>query len=99
MEHYEVPQFWNVLKGDMSLVGPRPERPELIADFKHTIPHYHARHSCLPGISGWAQIHGWRGNTSLEERIRCDIWYVENWSLGLDVRILIMTFLRQKNAY
>jgi exopolysaccharide biosynthesis polyprenyl glycosylphosphotransferase len=95
----EVPQFWNVLKGDMSLVGPRPERPELIADFKHTIPHYHARHSCLPGISGWAQIHGWRGNTSLEERIRCDIWYVENWSLGLDVRILIMTFLRQKNAY
>ena len=95
----EVPQFWNVLKGDMSLVGPRPERPELIEKFKHTIPHYHARHSCLPGISGWAQVNGWRGNTSLEERIRCDIWYVENWSPALDLRILVLTFLRQKNAY
>ena len=95
----EVPQFWNVLKGDMSLVGPRPERPELIGKFKNVIPHYHARHSCLPGISGWAQVNGWRGNTSLEERIRFDIWYVENWSLGLDARILILTLLRQKNAY
>jgi exopolysaccharide biosynthesis polyprenyl glycosylphosphotransferase len=95
----EVPQFWNVLKGDMSLVGPRPERPELIDEFKHNIPHYHARHSCLPGMSGWAQVLGWRGNTSLEERIRCDIWYVENWTLGLDLRILVLTFLRQKNAY
>jgi exopolysaccharide biosynthesis polyprenyl glycosylphosphotransferase len=95
----EVPQFWNVLKGDMSLIGPRPERPELIEQFKHKIAHYHARHSCLPGMSGWAQVHGWRGNTSLEERIRCDIWYVENWSLGLDLRILVLTFLRQKNAY
>ena len=95
----EVPQFWNVLKGDMSLVGPRPERPELIESFKHKIPHYHARHSCRPGISGWAQVNGWRGNTSLQERIRSDIWYVENWSLGLDIRILILTFLRNKNAY
>jgi lipopolysaccharide/colanic/teichoic acid biosynthesis glycosyltransferase len=95
----EVPQFWNVLKGDMSLVGPRPERPELIAHFKHQIPHYHARHTCLPGMTGWAQVHGWRGNTSLEERIHYDIWYVENWSPGLDFRIMMMTFLRQKNAY
>ncbi len=95
----ELPQFWNVLKGDMSLIGPRPERPELIEEFKHKIPHYHARHSCLPGMSGWAQVCGWRGNTSLEERIRCDIWYVENWSLGLDLRILVLTCLRQKNAY
>ena len=83
----------------MSLVGPRPERPELIEKFKHNIPHYHARHSCRPGISGWAQVNGWRGNTSLQERIRSDIWYVENWSLGLDIRILILTFLRNKNAY
>jgi exopolysaccharide biosynthesis polyprenyl glycosylphosphotransferase len=95
----EVPQFWNVLKGDMSLVGPRPERPELILQFKDQVPHYHARHTCLPGMTGWAQVHGWRGNTSLEERIRYDIWYVENWSLGLDFRIMMMTFLRQKNAY
>jgi exopolysaccharide biosynthesis polyprenyl glycosylphosphotransferase len=95
----EVPQFWNVLKGDMSLVGPRPERPELISHFKHQIPHYHARHSCLPGMTGWAQINGWRGNTSLEERIRHDIWYVENWGLGLDFRIMFLTLPRQKNAY
>jgi exopolysaccharide biosynthesis polyprenyl glycosylphosphotransferase len=95
----EVPQFWNVLKGEMSLVGPRPERPELIEQFKHEVPHYHARHSCLPGMTGWAQVNGWRGNTSLAERIRYDIWYVENWRLELDFRIMIMTFLRQKNAY
>jgi exopolysaccharide biosynthesis polyprenyl glycosylphosphotransferase len=95
----EVPQFWNVLKGDMSLVGPRPERPELISHFKHQIPHYHARHTCLPGMTGWAQINGWRGNTSLEERIRHDIWYVENWSVGLDLRIMVLTLVRQKNAY
>jgi exopolysaccharide biosynthesis polyprenyl glycosylphosphotransferase len=95
----EVPQFWNVLKGDMSLVGPRPERPELISHFKHEIPHYHARHTCLPGMTGWAQINGWRGNTSLEERIRHDIWYVENWSVGLDLRIMVLTLVRQKNAY
>jgi exopolysaccharide biosynthesis polyprenyl glycosylphosphotransferase len=95
----EVPQFWNVLKGDMSLVGPRPERPELISRFKHEIPHYHARHSCLPGMTGWAQVNGWRGNTSLKERIRFDIWYVEKWTLGLDFRIMLLTFLRRKNAY
>jgi exopolysaccharide biosynthesis polyprenyl glycosylphosphotransferase len=95
----EVPQFWNVLKGDMSLVGPRPERPELIARFKHKVPHYHARHTCLPGMTGWAQVSGWRGNTSLEERIRSDIWYVENWSIFLDFRIMILTFCRRENAY
>jgi exopolysaccharide biosynthesis polyprenyl glycosylphosphotransferase len=95
----ELPQFWNVLKGDMSLVGPRPERPELIAQFKYKIPHYHARHTCVPGMTGWAQVNGWRGNTSLEERIRYDIWYVENWIVGLDFRIMILTFLRRKNAY
>jgi exopolysaccharide biosynthesis polyprenyl glycosylphosphotransferase len=95
----EVPQFWNVLKGDMSLVGPRPERPSLITRFKNKIPHYNARHSCLPGMTGWAQVNGWRGNTSLDERIRHDIWYVENWGFWLDVRILFLTFFRRDNAY
>ena len=100
----EIPQFWNVLKGEMSLVGPRPEQPETISIFEHKVPHYHARHTCLPGITGWAQVNGWRGDTSLEERIRHDIWYVENWRLGVDLRIMILTlgdcFLgTQRNAY
>ncbi len=95
----EIPQFWNVLIGDMSLVGPRPERPELIATFKHEIPHYNARHRCRPGMSGWAQIHGLRGDTSLEERIRFDLFYLENWSPWLDLQILILTFFRSQNAY
>lgn len=95
----EVPQFWNVLIGEMSLVGPRPERPELIAKFKSKIPHYQTRHMCQPGITGWAQVNGWRGNTDLEERIRHDIWYLENWSLWLDIRIMLMTFFRRENAY
>ena len=95
----EVPQFWNVLKGEMSLVGPRPERPELIARFKYKIPHYQVRHTCCPGLTGWAQVNGWRGNTDLEERIHHDIWYVENWSFWLDLLIMFKTFCRQKNAY
>ena len=95
----ETPQFWNVLMGQMSLVGPRPERPKLIAGFKHKIPHYNTRHMYPPGITGWAQVNGWRGNTSLEERIRHDIWYMEHWSLWLDFRIMVQTFYRQKNAY
>ena len=95
----EVPQFWNVLKGEMSLVGPRPERPELIEKFKSRIPHYQARHTCRPGITGWAQVNGWRGNTDLEQRIRHDIWYVEKWSLMLDFRILLRTFISRENAY
>ncbi len=95
----EIPQFWNVLKGDMSLVGPRPERPELIDHFKFAVPHYQTRHACRPGMSGWAQVNGWRGNTDLEQRIRFDIWYVEHWSISLDFRIMLMTFFRQENAY
>lgn len=95
----EVPQFWNVLIGQMSLVGPRPERPELIARFKFKIPHYQARHMCRPGITGWAQVNGWRGNTDLQERIRHDIWYLENWSIWLDFRIMLQTFFRRENAY
>ena len=95
----EVPQFWNVLIGQMSLVGPRPERPELIARFKFKIPHYQARHMCRPGITGWAQVNGWRGNTDLQERIRHDIWYLENWNIWLDFRIMLQTFFRRENAY
>ena len=94
----EVPQFWNVLVGDMSLVGPRPERPELIHNFKHEIPHYNARHNAKPGITGWAQVKGLRGDTDLGERIRCDLWYLENWSLVLDFQIMFMTFVRNDNA-
>jgi lipopolysaccharide/colanic/teichoic acid biosynthesis glycosyltransferase len=94
----EVPQFWNVLRGEMSLVGPRPERPELVVDFKGVIPHYQARHSVKPGMTGWAQIKGLRGDTDLTDRITSDIFYLENWSLLLDLQILAMTFLKNKNA-
>jgi exopolysaccharide biosynthesis polyprenyl glycosylphosphotransferase len=94
----ETPQFWNVLTGEMSLVGPRPERPELIRDFKHDIPHYNARHNAKPGMTGWAQVNGLRGDTDLAERIKCDLWYLENWSLTLDFQIMFMTFFRRENA-
>ena len=95
----EVPQFWNVLKGEMSLVGPRPERPELIAEFQHTIPHYNARLGSKPGITGWAQVNGLRGDTDLAERVRYDLHYLENWSLWLDFQIMVQTFLKRDNAY
>ena len=95
----EVPQFWNVLKGDMSLVGPRPERPELIARFRHDIPHYNARLASKPGITGWAQVNGLRGDTDLMERVRYDIYYLENWTPVLDFYIMALTFLRRENAY
>ncbi|MGH7943759.1 MAG: exopolysaccharide biosynthesis polyprenyl glycosylphosphotransferase [Opitutaceae bacterium] len=94
----ELPQFWNVLKGDMSLVGPRPERPELIDRFKEEISHYNARHNIKPGITGWAQVNGFRGDTDLNERIRCDLFYIENWSPLLDLQIMVMTLFRHKNA-
>jgi len=94
----ELPQFWNVLRGDMSLVGPRPERPELIVNFKETIAHYNARHHAVPGITGWAQVNGLRGNTDLSERIRYDLYYMENWSLALDFQIMLMTFFRYHGA-
>ncbi len=95
----EVPQFWNVLMGDLSLVGPRPERPELIQKFRDEIPFYNARHNIIPGISGWAQVNGFRGDTDLNERIRCDIYYIENWSLILDLQIMFMTFFRWEGAH
>lgn len=95
----ELPQFWNVLIGDMSLVGPRPERPELIAKFEEIVPHYNPRHEVRPGITGWAQVNGLRGNTSLVDRIRYDLYYIENWSFWFDLQIIILTFFRRKNAY
>jgi exopolysaccharide biosynthesis polyprenyl glycosylphosphotransferase len=94
----ETPQFWNVLKGEMSLVGPRPERPELIVNFKEAIPHYNARHHIKPGITGWAQVNGFRGDTDLTERVRYDLYYIENWNLLFDFQIMFMTLFSRKNA-
>jgi lipopolysaccharide/colanic/teichoic acid biosynthesis glycosyltransferase len=87
----ELPQLLNVLKGDMSLVGPRPERPEFAGLFEETVPRYADRHRVKPGITGWAQVNGLRGRTSLSDRIERDIHYIENWSLGLDLKILLVT--------
>ena len=87
----ELPQLWNVLVGDMSIVGPRPERPTFVREFKHKIPQYMLRHRVKAGITGWAQVHGWRGNTSIKKRIQYDLYYIENWSLALDFKILWMT--------
>jgi Undecaprenyl-phosphate glucose phosphotransferase len=98
----ELPQLINVVLGDMSLVGPRPERPPFVQQFKERIPQYMLRHRVKSGITGWAQINGWRGNTSIEKRIEYDLYYIENWSLLLDVKILILTLFRgfgQKHAY
>ncbi len=98
----EIPQLVNVLRGEMSLVGPRPERPAFVGQFQLDIPRYLERHGVKSGITGWAQVHGLRGDTSIEERTRYDIWYVENWSLALDAKILFLTairFLFQKEAY
>jgi Undecaprenyl-phosphate glucose phosphotransferase len=98
----ELPQLWNVLRGDMSLVGPRPERPVFIQQFQKTIPNYMARHCVKAGITGWAQVHGWRGNTSLRKRIQYDLYYITHWTPWLDLRILWMTIFRglvNKNAY
>lgn len=95
----ELPQFWNVLMGDMSLVGPRPERPHFVEQFKEDIGSYMWRHIYKPGMTGWAQVNGLRGNTSIEERIKYDLYYLENWSMSLDLKILIKTFFAKENAY
>jgi exopolysaccharide biosynthesis polyprenyl glycosylphosphotransferase len=94
----ELPQFWNVLRGDMSLVGPRPERPYHVDQLAAQIPHYIPRHLVKPGMSGWAQVNGLRGGTSITQRIQHDIYYIENWSLWLDLQILLLTFVRWKSA-
>ncbi len=95
----ELPQFWNVLRGDMSLIGPRPERPSHVDRLSAEIPHYLPRHLVKPGMSGWAQVNGLRGDSSIALRIQHDIYYIENWSLWLDLQILLLTFVRWKNAY
>ena len=98
----ELPQLFNILKGDMSLIGPRPERPQFVEKFKEEIPRYMVKHQVRPGLTGWAQVNGYRGDTSIRKRIDCDIYYIENWTLGLDIKILILTFIKgfiNKNAY
>lgn len=95
----ELPQFYNVLKGEMSIVGPRPERPEFMQDFKKKIPEYMLRHKMKAGITGLAQIKGMRGNTSIEERTKYDLFYIENWSLFYDIKIFFRSFIATKNAY
>jgi Undecaprenyl-phosphate glucose phosphotransferase len=98
----ELPQFFNVLRGQMSLVGPRPERQVFVDDFRKKVPGYYLRHKTKAGITGWAQVNGWRGNTSIEKRIECDLYYIQNWSIWLDFRIMFLTIFRgflNKNAY
>jgi len=98
----ELPQLFNVLKGEMSLVGPRPERPVFIQDFKHSIPNYMLRLKMKAGLTGWAQVNGWRGNTSLQKRIEFDLYYIKNWSLWLDLKIIFMTLWKgfiNRHAY
>jgi lipopolysaccharide/colanic/teichoic acid biosynthesis glycosyltransferase len=96
----ELPQLLNVLRGEMSLVGPRPERPVFVEDFRRRIPGYMLRHKVKAGMTGWAQVNGWRGDTSLEKRIEYDLYYIERWSVVLDLKILIQTLYRGfTNAY
>lgn len=98
----ELPQLWNVLKGDMSLVGPRPERPLFVEKFKEEIPRYMVKHQVRPGLTGWAQVNGYRGDTSIRKRIEYDLYYIENWTIGFDFKILFLTVFKgfvNKNAY
>ena len=98
----ELPQFLNVLKGDMSLVGPRPERPKFVEKFKEEVPRYMIKHQVRPGITGWAQVNGYRGDTSIRKRIEHDVHYIENWTMGFDIKILFLTVFKgfiNKNAY
>ena len=98
----ELPQLFNILKGDMSLVGPRPERPFFVEKFKEEIPRYMIKHQVRPGLTGWAQVNGYRGDTSIIKRIEHDLYYIENWTLGLDFKIMFLTVFKgfiNKNAY
>ena len=98
----EMPQLFNVLKGDMSLIGPRPERPFFVEKFKEEIPRYMIKHQVRPGMTGWAQVNGYRGDTSIRKRIEYDLYYIENWTMGLDIKILFLTIFKgfiNKNAY
>ena len=98
----ELPQLFNILKGDMSLIGPRPERPQFVEQYKEEIPRYMIKHQVRPGMTGWAQVKGYRGDSSIRKRIECDIYYIENWTLGMDIKILFMTVFVgfiNKNAY
>lgn len=98
----ELPQLFNILKGDMSLVGPRPERPLFVEKFKEEIPRYMVKHQVRPGLTGWAQVNGLRGDTSIRKRIEYDLYYIENWTMGFDIKIIFMTFFTgfiNKNAY
>ena len=98
----ELPELFTILKGDMSLVGPRPERPQFVEKFKEEIPRYMVKHQVRPGLTGWAQVNGLRGDSSIKKRIEYDIYYIENWTLGFDIKIILMTFFTgfiNKNAY
>ena len=98
----ELPQLFNVLRGNMSLVGPRPERPQFVEKFRETIPRYMVKHQVKPGMTGWAQVNGYRGDTSIRGRIDCDLYYIENWTVGLDFKIMFLTVFKgfvNKNAY
>lgn len=98
----ELPQLFNILKGDMSLVGPRPERPFFVEKFREEIPRYMVKHQVRPGLTGWAQVNGYRGDTSIRKRIDYDLYYIENWSIGLDIKIMLLTIFKgfiNKNAY
>jgi lipopolysaccharide/colanic/teichoic acid biosynthesis glycosyltransferase len=98
----ELPQFFNVLKGDMSLIGPRPERPLFVEKFKEEIPRYMIKHQVRPGITGWAQVNGYRGDSSIKKRIEYDLYYIENWTITFDFKILFLTIFTgfvNKNAY
>ena len=98
----ELPQLFNVLMGTMSLVGPRPERPQFVDKFKEEIPRYMIKHQVRPGLTGWAQVNGYRGDTSIRKRIEYDLYYIENWTIGFDFKIILLTFFKgfiNKNAY
>ncbi len=98
----ELPQLFNILRGDMSVVGPRPERPQFVEKFKEEIPRYMVKHQVRPGLTGWAQINGYRGDTSIKRRIEYDIFYIENWTMSFDIKIMFLTIFKgfiNKNAY